>query len=105
MGWMYSLRTIVCVQLAFITTVLYWGPVMHSVWKSPALFALHVVCYAVLAWSHVLALWVLACAALSALWLYVTLVSMYFLDEAASLHALAQPVLESTPLGHRAFRF
>ena len=95
----------VFVQLAFITTVLYWGPVMHGVWKSPGLFLVHVVCYAALAWGGASVICTIAWGVLSALWAYVTLVTVYFMDESASLQALAQPVVQSVELEGNVFRF
>jgi hypothetical protein len=88
---MYALRTMVLVQFAFITTLLYCSPVMHGMWHSRALLLLHLICYALAYWTNV------AFIVLAVLWLYVTLVSAYFMHEAWSLRVLAQPVNAAAP--------
>jgi hypothetical protein len=89
----------VLVQLAFITTLLYCSPVMHGMWRSRALLLLHLSCYALAYWTSVV--WgILFC-----LWLYVTLVSVYFMHEAWSLRVLAQPVRGAATSGAANYRF
>lgn len=83
----YYVKTLLVVQFAFITLLLYCLPIMHGIWRGKlAVAALHVASLVLI----FVGLPIVGIPLLACVWLYVTCVTMYFLDESHNLHTMGK---------------
>ena len=94
----YYVVTMLCVQLGFITTLLYCTPqIMYGIFRSLAFPIVQWALYIGFAWTRA---WPFL-AGIIVLWLRATVLAIYFMHEAWTLHDMGRHYSRSEPKGDR----